>query len=60
MTTTEMNLISFLKTTDVYDPDKISSDEDLIRRFYLRNATRTSASSARTSSSTPRRAATTS
>ena len=37
MTTTEMNLLSFLKTTDVYDPEKISSDEDLIRRFYLRN-----------------------
>ncbi len=37
MTTTEMNLISFLKTTDVYDPEKISSDEDLIRRFYLKN-----------------------
>ncbi len=37
MTTTEMNLISFLKTTDVYDPEKISSDEDLIRRYYLKN-----------------------
>ncbi len=37
MTTTEMNFLSFIKTTDVYDPDKIATDEDLIRRFYLRN-----------------------
>ena len=37
MATTEMNLLSFIKTTDVYDPEKISSDEDLIRRFYLKN-----------------------
>ena len=37
MQTTEMNLLSFFKTSDVYDPDKIASDEELIRRFYLRN-----------------------
>jgi outer membrane protein insertion porin family len=37
MTTTEMNLLSWLKTSDVYDPDKISSDEELIRRYYLKN-----------------------
>ncbi len=37
MQTTEMNFMSFLKTTDVYDPDKIASDEELIRRFYLKN-----------------------
>ncbi|MCW6510395.1 outer membrane protein assembly factor BamA [Lichenifustis flavocetrariae] len=37
MQTTEMNLISFFKTSDVYDPDKIATDEELIRRFYLRN-----------------------
>ena len=37
MTTTEMNFLSWLKTTDVYDPDKIASDEELIRRFYLRH-----------------------
>ncbi len=37
MATTEMNLLSFIKTTDVYDPDKISTDEELIRRFYLKN-----------------------
>ena len=37
MQTTEMNLLSFIKTSDVYDPDKIATDEDLIRRYYLRN-----------------------
>ncbi|MDR3463764.1 MAG: outer membrane protein assembly factor BamA, partial [Beijerinckiaceae bacterium] len=37
MQTTEMNYLSFFKTSDVYDPDKIGSDLDLIRRFYLKN-----------------------
>lgn len=37
MQTTEMNLFSFFKTSDVYDPDKIAQDEELIRRYYLRN-----------------------
>ena len=37
MQTTESNFLSFIKTSDVYDPDKIATDEDLIRRFYLRN-----------------------
>ncbi len=37
MQTTEMNYLSFFKNTDVYDPDKISSDQELIRRFYLKN-----------------------
>ena len=37
MQTTEMNWMSFLKSTDVYDPDKIASDQELIRRFYLKN-----------------------
>jgi len=37
MQTTEMNFMSFLKTSDVYDPDKIASDLELIRRFYLKN-----------------------
>ena len=36
MQTTEMNLFSFFKTSDVYDPDKIATDEELIRRYYLR------------------------
>lgn len=37
MQTTQMNFLSWLKTTDVYDPDRISSDEDLVRRYYLKN-----------------------
>lgn len=37
METTEMNFMSFLKTSDVYDPDKISADLERVRRYYLRN-----------------------
>jgi outer membrane protein insertion porin family len=37
MTSTEMNLLSWFKTSDVYDPDRIAADLELIRRFYLRN-----------------------
>jgi outer membrane protein insertion porin family len=35
--TTESNWLSFLQTTDVYDPDRIEADRDLIRRFYLKH-----------------------
>ena len=35
--TTETNILSFLKTSDVYDPDKVEADRDLLRRFYLKN-----------------------
>lgn len=35
--TTESNLLSFLKTSDVYDPDRIEADRDLLRRFYLKH-----------------------
>ncbi len=37
MQTTEMDWLSFFKNSDVYDPDKLGSDLDLIRRFYLKN-----------------------
>ena len=37
MQTTEMNYLSWLKTSDVYDPDKIAADQELIRRYYLKN-----------------------
>ena len=37
MQTTEMNWLSFFKTSDVYDPDRLASDLELIRRFYLKN-----------------------
>ncbi|GLI93792.1 outer membrane protein assembly factor BamA [Methylocystis echinoides] len=37
METTEMNFMSFFKTSDVYDPDRIAGDLELVRRFYLKN-----------------------
>ena len=37
MDTTEMNFLSFFKTSDVYDPERIGNDLELIRRFYLKN-----------------------
>ena len=37
MDTTEMNFMSFLKSSDVYDPEKISADLERIRRYYLKN-----------------------
>ncbi|MCA3595495.1 MAG: outer membrane protein assembly factor BamA [Methylobacterium sp.] len=36
MSTTESNFLSFLKSSDVYDPDRIAADLEAIRRFYLR------------------------
>lgn len=36
MTSTETGILSFLKTTDVYDPDRLAADLELIRRYYLR------------------------
>jgi outer membrane protein insertion porin family len=35
--TRETNLLTFLSSADVYDPDRIEADRDLIRRFYLKN-----------------------
>jgi outer membrane protein insertion porin family len=35
--TTESNLLSFLQTTDIYDPDRVEADRDLLRRFYLKH-----------------------
>jgi outer membrane protein insertion porin family len=35
--TAESNFLSFLQTTDVYDPDRMEADRDLIRRFYLKH-----------------------
>ncbi len=37
MTSTESNFLSWIKTSDVYDPDRINADLDLVRRFYLKN-----------------------
>jgi outer membrane protein insertion porin family len=35
--TSESNWLSFLQTTDIYDPDRIEADRDLLRRFYLQH-----------------------
>lgn len=37
MQTTESNFLSFLKSSDIYDPERIAADLELIRRFYLKN-----------------------
>jgi outer membrane protein insertion porin family len=36
MTSEESGILTLLKTTDVYDPDRVAQDLDLIRRYYLR------------------------
>lgn len=35
--TSETNLLSFISSGDVYDPDRVEADRDLIRRHYLKN-----------------------
>ncbi|MGO9357037.1 MAG: outer membrane protein assembly factor BamA [Xanthobacteraceae bacterium] len=35
--TRESNLLSFLSGADVYDPDRVEADRDLLRRYYLKN-----------------------
>jgi len=35
--TSESNWFSFLQTTDIYDPDRVEADRDLLRRFYLKH-----------------------
>jgi outer membrane protein insertion porin family len=35
--TTESGWFAFLKTGDVYDPDRVEADSDLLRRFYLKS-----------------------
>jgi outer membrane protein insertion porin family len=37
VTTTETNFLSFLKSTDVYDPDRLNLDREMLRRYYLKN-----------------------
>ena len=32
-----MNWLSWLKSTDVYDPDRLASDLEAIRRYYMKN-----------------------
>lgn len=35
--TRESNFLSFLGSGDVYDPDRIEADRDILRRYYLKN-----------------------
>src|SRR6476660_5564992 len=35
--TSESNILSFLQTTDIYDPDRVEADRALLRRFYLKH-----------------------
>lgn len=35
LTTTESNWLSWVKTSDVYDPDRVNADLELLRKFYL-------------------------
>jgi outer membrane protein insertion porin family len=37
MSTTEMNFLSWLKTSDIYDPERIAADLEQVRRYYLKN-----------------------
>jgi len=34
--TSESSILSFFKNTDIYDPDRLEADRDLLRRFYLK------------------------
>ena len=33
----ESNWLSFLQSSDIYDPDRVEADRDLLRRFYLKH-----------------------
>jgi outer membrane protein insertion porin family len=35
--TRESGFLGFIRTTDTYDPDRIQQDQDVLRKFYLRN-----------------------
>ncbi|HEY7663278.1 MAG TPA: outer membrane protein assembly factor BamA [Xanthobacteraceae bacterium] len=35
--TSVTGLLAFLQTTDIYDPDRIEADRELLRRFYLKH-----------------------
>jgi outer membrane protein insertion porin family len=35
--TAETGLLSFLQTTNIYDPDRLEADRELLRRFYLKH-----------------------
>ena len=37
ISTTQTNILSFLKSTNIYDPDRLNLDRELLRQFYLKN-----------------------
>ena len=37
ISTTQTNILSFLKGTNIYDPDRLSLDRELLRQFYMKN-----------------------
>lgn len=37
ITTTKTGLLSFLKPTNIYDPDRLNLDRELLRQHYLKN-----------------------
>lgn len=37
ITTGESGLMSFFKSNDIYDPDRLAVDRELVRRYYLSN-----------------------
>jgi outer membrane protein insertion porin family len=37
ITTTQSNLFDFIKGTNIYDPDRLSLDRELLRQYYLKN-----------------------
>jgi outer membrane protein insertion porin family len=37
VTTTETGLLSFLNPTNIYDPDRLNLDRELLRQYYLKN-----------------------
>src|SRR5665648_118546 len=37
VSTTRTNFLSFLKSTNIYDPDRLNLDRELLRQFYLKN-----------------------
>ncbi len=37
LSTKRTNLLSWLKSDDIYDPDRLAADEERLRRFYFNN-----------------------
>ena len=35
--TTQTNWLSFLRNTNIYDPDRVNADQELLRRWYLKH-----------------------